>query len=148
MTATESTLFERLGADRLRTILTDFYDRVFADPMIGFFFMRQDKARLIELEWQLTARILGAKVPYHGRGMGAAHREHPIMRGHFMRRNQLLLDTLRDHAVPDAIAERWMQHAYDAERAIIGHQPRGPHCDADVQTHNKGLRIYNAGDAS
>ena len=71
------TAFDELGPERLRAILTDFYDRVFADPMIGFFFLGKDKARLIELEWQLTARILGAEVAYQGRGMGAAHRSHP-----------------------------------------------------------------------
>ena len=140
------TLFDRLGADPLRTILTDFYDRVFADPMIGFFFIGQDKARLIELEWQLTARILGAKLPYQGRGMGAAHRKHAIMRGHFMRRNTLLEDTLDAHEVRGEIRERWMQHARDAERAIIGKRPRGGVCDADEITPESGLRIYNGGE--
>ena len=138
--------FDRLGADRLRTILTDFYDRVFADPMIGFFFMGQDKARLVELEWQLTARILGAKLPYQGRGMSAAHRKHPIMRGHFMRRNRLLEDVLDAHAVQADIREKWMKHAHDAERAIIGDRPRGSVCDADQITPDNGLRIYNGGE--
>lgn len=143
------TAFDDLGADRLRAILSDFYDRVFADPMIGFFFLGKDKARLVELEWQLTARILGASVAYTGRGMGAAHRDHPIMRGHFQRRNRLLELTLADHAVPAPIVAIWMQHARDAERAIIGARalrPRGEHCDAAVQTTDPGLRIYN-GDA-
>lgn len=143
-----ATLFDQLGAETLRAVLTDFYDRVFADPMIGFFFFKHDKARLIELEWQLTARVLGAKVPYTGRGMGAAHRDHPIMRGHFMRRNHLLAQTIQDHAVPEPVAARWMQHARDAERAIIGARGRGPHCDADVQTRPSGLQIYPSKGAS
>ncbi|MGK0358678.1 MAG: hemoglobin [Bradymonadia bacterium] len=138
--------FDRLGADRLRTILTDFYDRVFADPMIGFFFVGKDQARLVELEWQLTARILGAKVPYAGRGMGAAHRKLPIMRGHFLRRNKLLEDVLDAHAVEDDIRQAWMKHARDAERAIIGNRPRGPHCDADQITPETGLRVHNGGE--
>lgn len=143
------TPYDQIGPDALRAVLTDFYDRVFADPMIGFFFFGKDKARLVELEWQLTARVLGAATRYEGRGMGAAHRAHPIMRGHFQRRNRLLEETLADHAVPAAVVEVWMTHARQAERAIIGARalrPRDEHCDATEQTAPSGLRIYN-GDA-
>lgn len=118
-----TTLFDQLGGDALRAVLEDFYDRVFADVMIGYLFRGQEKARLIGLEWQLTARILGAPVAYEGRGMRAAHARHPIMRGHFMRRNKILEETLADHAVPAPVQAAWLAHARAAERAILG--PRG-----------------------
>ena len=77
------------GDEGLRALLTDFYDRVFRDPMIGYLFMGQDKARLIEREVEWTARLFGAEVSYQGRPLREAHKRHPIRRGHFHRRNQI-----------------------------------------------------------
>lgn len=126
------TLYEQLGgAEPLERILTDFYDRVFADVMIGYLFAKQSKARLIRLECQFTARMLGATdVVYEGQGMRAAHRDHPIFRGHFQRRNKLLADTLADHDVPAPVEAAWLEHAARLEAAILGRvTPRGAHCD-------------------
>src|SRR5262245_17181798 len=92
-------LFDRIGSDALRAVIRDFSDRVFADVMIGSLFQRKDKQRLIDREWEFTARFLGADVPYAGRSMPEAHRRVPILGGHFERRVQLLRNTLADHAV-------------------------------------------------
>ena len=56
------TLFDQIGAAKLREVLTDFYDRVFGDVMIGFMFEGKDKARLIEKEYELVAALLGADI--------------------------------------------------------------------------------------
>lgn len=125
------TLFDRIGAEALEAVLRDFYDRVFDDLMIGYLFRDQDKARLIRLEAQLTSRILGAPVPYEGRGMRAAHAKHPIMKGHFMRRNKILEETLADHQVDAAVVAGWMAHAKAAERAILG--PRAANATHCIQ---------------
>ena len=72
------TLFEKIGGeDVLRRILGDFYTCVFADPMIGFFFRNQNQTRLVEMEYQLTAKMMGADVVYEGRSMRSAHGGHP-----------------------------------------------------------------------
>ena len=48
-------LFQRLGGEeKLRAIIDNFIDRVFADRMIGFFFRNADRARIKELEYQGT----------------------------------------------------------------------------------------------
>ena len=52
-----TTLFDRIGPDALRAVLTDFYARVFADVMIGFLFRSVN--RRITPQGQRT----GAKVP-------------------------------------------------------------------------------------
>lgn len=102
-------------------MLVDFYDRVFADVMIGFMFVGIDKARLVELEYRLTARHLGADVVYDaGRSLRSAHAKHPIRRGHFQRRNVILDDTLRDHDVPREVRDAWMATAYALESVILG----------------------------
>ncbi|MCA9537410.1 MAG: group 1 truncated hemoglobin [Myxococcales bacterium] len=138
----QPTPFDQLGGlDGLRALLADFYDRVFADPMIGFLFRGQEKARLIELETQFTARALGAEVAYSGRTMREAHARHPIMRGHFQRRNVLLEQTLRDHAVPEAVAERWLAHTRALAAAILGPARRGEHCDHELQATRSAPRV-------
>ena len=107
------------GLPALQAILTDFYDRVFDDLMIGFLFKGRDRARLIELEVQFTARALGAPVVYEGRGMRAAHAHVPILAGHFQRRLQLLTETLDAHGVPSEVKSAWLGHARALERAVV-----------------------------
>jgi truncated hemoglobin YjbI len=117
------TLFEQLGGEvELRRVVDDFIDRVVADRMIGFFFRQADKARIKELEFQLAAEFLGAKVKYQGRPLGQAHAKHPIMGGHFARRKQILKETLEFHAIPESVKEAWLQHTEEL-RTLITAQP-------------------------
>ena len=103
-------LFDQIGADALRAVITDFYDRVFADIMIGYMFARADKQRLIDKEWELTARFLGAPQRYTGEPMREVHARHQIFGGQFDRRLQILKNTLRDHAIDPEIVEAWVDH--------------------------------------
>jgi hemoglobin len=105
-----TTLFDQIGGDRLRRVLEDFYDRVLSDPMIGFLFVGVDRDRLVQREWEFTARLLGARVPYTGRSMPEAHAASPILGGHFLRRQQLLREVLAAHDVPAAVSEAWLAH--------------------------------------
>lgn len=123
-------LFERLGGEPvLRAILTDFYARIFADPMIGYLFTGLSPERLVELEFQFTARALGADVPYEGRGMRAAHDRHPITRGHFNRRSRLLLDVLVAHGVDPEVRDAWLAHIRRLEGAVLGPVAGRADCD-------------------
>ena len=125
-----ATPFERLGGDALRAIITDFYRRVFDDVMIGFMFTGKDRARLIDKEWELAARMLGGEVRYSGKSMTAAHARVPITGGHFDRRTQILRETLAAHAVAPDIQDAWLGHV-EALRAQIT-ADRGSECDHDA----------------
>src|SRR5688572_14040388 len=83
---------------------------MFADVMIGFFFERVTKKRIQELELQHAAEHLGGPIAYRGRPLREAHAKHRIMGGHFMRRMEILKQTLARHGVPDDIATRWLAH--------------------------------------
>ena len=121
-------LFEKLGGEsRLRAIVNAFIDRVFEDRMIGFFFRNADRARIKEMEYQLTASFLGADIKYTGRPLGKAHVNHPIMGGHFARRRQILKETLEAYQVPEEIQAAWLQHT-DSLRALITPET-GSDCD-------------------
>jgi hemoglobin len=124
-----ATLFDRIGPEKLRAVLADFYDRVFADVMIGFLFAGKDRERLIEKEWELTARLLGADVPYTGRPLREAHAASPILGGHFARRQQILREVLVAHDVAPEIREAWLAHA-ESLRPLVTTQSGGE-CDPD-----------------
>ena len=103
-------LFEKIGAERLRAVITDFYDRIFRDVMIGFLFAGKDRARLIEKEYELTARLLGADVAYTGKPLREAHARSPILGGHFERRMEILRQTLAAHAIDPEVVAAWLDH--------------------------------------
>jgi hemoglobin len=122
-----SAVFDKIGGDALRAVITDFYDRVFRDVMIGFMFQGKDRQHLIDREWELAAAMLGAPgVTYRGRPMRAAHAAHTIFGGHFERRLQILRETLRDHAVDPAVQQAWIDHTLALRGQIT--RDRGSEC--------------------
>ncbi len=122
------TLYEQLGGEnKLRQIIDTFINRVFDDRMIGFFFRNADKNRIKEMEFQLTARFLGADVEYQGRPLDEVHAKHPIMGGQFARRLQILSETLEHYKVPKHIRDAWMKHT-ESLRPLIT-RDAGSDCD-------------------
>ncbi len=120
-------LFDRIGADALRAVITDFYGRIFPDVMIGFMFEGKNRQHLIDREYELVAALLGAPgVTYTGRPMRTAHAAHTIFGGHFERRLQLLRETLRDHAVDPAVQAAWLDHTLSLRSQIT--RDRGSEC--------------------
>jgi hemoglobin len=115
----DGSFFLRLGGEnKLRAIINEFIDRVFADRMIGFFFRDADRNRIKEMEYQLAASFLGAGVEYQGRPLDQVHAKHPIMGGHFARRRQILKETLEYFQVDDRIKTAWLDHT-DRLRPLI-----------------------------
>lgn len=124
---TAATRFERLGGEQaLRPIVHRFVDRCFDDTMIGFLFRRADRDRVKRFEYQHAAEFLGAGVRYEGRALRAAHAAHRIMGGQFMRRLQILRETLEEHDVPEETVTAWLTHQ-ESLRAHITAQP-GSEC--------------------
>ena len=134
------TLFDRIGGERLREVITEFYRRVFDDVMIGFMFARADRQRLIDKEWELVAALLGAPgVKYTGRPMRAAHAQHTIFGGQFERRLQILRETLAAFAVDPEIQRTWLDHTESLRAQIT--RDRGSECeDATVPELAAGSR--------
>lgn len=111
--------FDKIGEAKLRAVLADFYDRIFADVMIGFMFQGKDKRHLVDREYEMTAKMLGApNVTYTGRPMRTAHGAHTIFGGHFERRLQILRETMADHDVDPEVRQVWIDHT-QALRAQI-----------------------------
>jgi truncated hemoglobin YjbI len=124
------TFFEKVGEPRLRQIIDVFIDRVFADRMIGFFFRNANRQRIKELEYQLIAQHFGAPIVYQGRPLAEAHGKHPIMGGQFMRRMQILRETLEEFNVAPEIRDAWLAHTEKLRPLIT--RDSGSDCDSDL----------------
>lgn len=116
----QSTDFERLGEERVRTIIEAFTGDMFGDAMIGFFFIDKDHARIRAMEYQHAALFLGADIRYEGRAIAEVHRPLRIMGGQFLRRRKILQNTLEAHRVPADIQARWLAHVDAFAKVILG----------------------------
>lgn len=97
------------GADALTALLEDLYARLYADIMIGFFFLPHDRATLVAHQRDYLMAHLGTRQGrYTGRPLRAAHAHLPILPGHFDRRHRLLIQTLDDHQVPEHVRAAWI----------------------------------------
>ncbi len=113
------TLFERLGGESaLRAIIARFVDRMFDDLMIGYLFRAADRERVKAKEYEFAARHLGAQVAYTGRAIAEAHRAHRITGGQFMRRLQILKETLAAFQAPAEVSEHWLTHTLSLQTEI------------------------------
>lgn len=115
----EQTLFVRLGGEVvLRAIIDRFVNRLFDDLMIGYLFRAADRERVKAKEYEFAARHLGATVPYSGRPIKEAHRAHRITGGQFMRRVQILKETLAEFRVPPEVSEAWISDTLSLQAEI------------------------------
>lgn len=116
----------RMNADgdalraEIRRVIQRFYDRVFEDPMIGFFFKDKNKDILIEREVQLALSILELeKTPYKGRSMKEVHGKLNIFTGHFNRRIKILEEELAKSELPQETVQKWLEHSRSLLEEIV-----------------------------
>ena len=98
------------GRERLRELVYDFYERVFDDAMIGFFFAGMELAEIADAQIEyVRARLGNEDVDYTGKPIRTAHFEHPILPAHFDRRHEILKETLDDYDVPEHVERAWLE---------------------------------------
>jgi hemoglobin len=118
----EASLFDELGGEPvLKKIIDRFVDRLFDDVMIGFLFQASSvsRERIKQKEYEFAASHLGAPVEYTGRPIVAAHRRHTIMTGQFMRRLQILRETLDEFGVSERVRRHWVDHTLERMPQIV-----------------------------
>ena len=125
------------GEAGLRRVITDLYDRIFRDPMISYLFAGKDPQTLIEREIEWTAKALGAPVKYQGRSMAQVHQKHPIRRGHFHRRNELLDQAMAAQQLPEHCVHWWRAHSRALESAILGKARIDQRCEQTANQSEK-----------
>lgn len=108
---------------KLPAIMADFYDRLFDDFMIGFFFAGHDKQQLIERQVQFTAKAMGGPDRYQGRPIAQAHAAMGIFDGQFDRRHHLLRQVLTAHGIPDEDRELWLALDQSLRARVVQPEP-------------------------
>ncbi len=108
------------GPECLLEVLEDFYDRMAADVMIGFFFNGKDPRKIAANQQQLILKAAGLIPEYRGKSPADAHLSlPPILAGHFDRRLQLLRETLADRGVPDELAQNWIRFESAFRKVVV-----------------------------
>jgi hemoglobin len=98
------------GAQRLRAIVEDLYERILADPIIGFMFDEDEIDRIIDRQTQYLMKHLGdGSTTYEGEPIRKAHQDLPITSGHADRRHQLVEETLDDWEMPASARQAWLE---------------------------------------
>lgn len=101
-------LYEKIGPEKLKLILTDFYLRCFEDVMIGHFFFEKNHDELLKQQLDFTTSMLGGPNTYGGRAIAPLHKPLKIRPPQFMRRRVILFETMRDHGLEVEVAEAWI----------------------------------------
>lgn len=106
--------YQIIGEERLVAVVKTFYERAFADVMIGFLFFGHDQAAIAAQQTDFVRGMLGGPPKYKGRSLEAAHRGLPLRPAHFARRLKILEEVLSDFNVPDDCRTQWIE----LERAL------------------------------
>ena len=103
-------LIEEVGGSQvMQALMRRFYDRLFDDIMVGFFFVDSDKEALIQSQIDYVYAHLGARRgTYEGPSIRRAHADLPILAGHFDRRHQILGEVLEEFDVPQHVIDDWL----------------------------------------
>lgn len=130
--------FDKIGEVKLRAVIADFYDRIFRDVMIGFMFQGKDKQHLIDREYEMAAKMLGAShVEYTGRPMRTAHAAHTIFGGHFERRLQILREAMAAHGVDAEVQREWIEHTQALREQVT--RDKGSECATTVESQPRSV---------
>ncbi len=103
------TLYDKIGRPTLEAIVTRFYAKCFADPMIAHFFWNLDHDRLSQLQIDFVAGLLGGPRSYHGRPLTMVHADLPIRAPHFRRRQQILRESMQEFGLDGELAYAWLE---------------------------------------
>ena len=112
------------GPDRLREILTVFYDRLAVDPIVGFFFAGKELPKVVDGQHRFLMRAFQETERFDGIHPSKAHVDlAPILRGHFDRRLVVLREVLAELGVDPADVEGWVKVEEGMRRLV----QRGSH---------------------
>lgn len=115
-------LYSRIGEEAgLERIVKDFYRRMAADIMIGFFFFGKNLDEIAMKQKEFLMRAMGATESYSGKAPADAHTAlPPIRRGMFDRRLRILEETLKAHGVSAEDIRIWVAFESAFREAVEG----------------------------
>lgn len=114
-----ASLYDKIGAEKINQVITEFYDRAFRDAMIGYLFWSFSKEQLISQQIQFSYSLLGGPSAYRGRPLGSVHSKLGLRSGHFGRRQVIMAEVLRDLKVPEDLSSGWLEKEQKLRPVIL-----------------------------
>lgn len=115
-----STIFERCGGfARVRKIVSGFYDKALASPVLSPYFADTDMRALIDHQSQFIAQVMGGPVHYSPDQLERAHSRLGIDGAAFAEAAELLEEALEDAGVEPDDAAAVMAEVRRLERVIV-----------------------------
>ncbi len=111
--------FQQLGAEKITTIITEFYRRAMHDPIIGHFFFQHDHDQLLKGQLAFSIAMLGGPQTYRGRSLSQLHQPLPIRHAHFNRRLTMLRELFTCFQVDARQAATWLAAEEKLRPAIV-----------------------------
>ena len=112
-------VFQRLGAEKITAIITEFYRRAMHDPIIGHFFFQHDHEQLLKGQLAFSIAMLGGPQTYRGRTLAALHQPLSIRHAHFNRRLTMLQEIFAQLQVDATSANQWLAAEEKLRVAIV-----------------------------
>jgi len=109
----------------MAAILTDFYTRVFEDPVLSPYFMGVTKQRLIEKVYSFMRQIFTGEKLYFGDRPRNTHHWMVIPDDVFDYREKLMDDCIRRHGLAEHLVERWRAIEESFRGDIVKSKPYG-----------------------
>ena len=107
MVEVTQTLYEALGSEvGIRTVVSDFYGRVVADPILAPYFGSVDMSELRRHQVQFLSAATGGPMQYSGRSLAAAHQNLRITDDAFNAVVVHLVGSLRDAGVSQQVIDQ------------------------------------------
>ncbi len=102
------------GIAAMEHVHTVFYDKVYAHPWLGQFFVGHDQKAIELRQTQFMAEKMGSKSAYPGRELPLAHRRMYITKELLEIRQGLLRESLQEEGLSEALIQRWLKidHAF------------------------------------
>ena len=112
----------------LEEILTDFYTRVYADPVLVSFFNRITIERSIEKQFSFLRSIFTGEKCYFGDHPKGAHNWMVISNELFDHRENLMEGCLLDYGLPEALIKKWRDIEEVFRSVIVKDTPKDIVC--------------------
>ncbi len=97
---TTDTLYTQLGGQEgIGKVVTTFYDKVLADPLINHFFKNTNMNRQIRHQTLFISWVTGGPNQYSGKGMAKAHEGMNLQEEHFGAVANHLVSSLEEFGV-------------------------------------------------
>lgn len=119
MTDTQSIYAEIGGREAVEAVVSDFYDRVFDDPILEPYFEGVDREALYAHQVQFVSAVAGGPVSYEGADMRTAHEGMGITEEAFGRVATHLAEALRENGVDEGNTEAILDEVGALEPDVV-----------------------------